>query len=139
VPGIRRIGVLWNDARYDGLVMPAVEAAARSLAVELRPVAFRTADELDTSFAAMTDAGAEAVLALPSSMSVNNGPRLATLALEHHLPNLFGWRTEVGCLLSYGADLNAEFQRCAVSVDKIIKGATPSEYQWSNYPFSYSA
>jgi hypothetical protein len=59
---------------YHGLVMPALEAAARSLAVELRPVAVRTADEIDTAFAAMTDAGAEAILVLISSVSYTNTP-----------------------------------------------------------------
>jgi putative ABC transport system substrate-binding protein len=109
--------------------MPALEAAARSLMVELRPVHVRTADELDTAFAAMIDAGAEAVLALSSSVSFNNRVRLAALALGHHLPSMSGFRefTEVGGLLSYGADINAAFRRCALYVHKIIKGAKPSE------------
>jgi putative tryptophan/tyrosine transport system substrate-binding protein len=54
---------------------------------------------------------------------------VVALALEHHLPSIFGFReaTEAGGLLSYGPDLNAAFPRCAVYVDKIIKGAKPSE------------
>ena len=42
---------------------------------------------------------------------------------------MFGFREgpEAGGLLSYGPDLNAAFRRCAVYVDKIIKGAKPSE------------
>jgi hypothetical protein len=42
---------------------------------------------------------------------------------------MFGFRAgaEAGGLLSYGPDLNAEFRRCPVYVDKIIKGAKPSE------------
>jgi hypothetical protein len=42
---------------------------------------------------------------------------------------MFGYREgpEAGGLLSYGPDLNAAFRRCAVYVDKIIKGAQPSE------------
>jgi hypothetical protein len=36
------------------MVMTALEAAARSLAVELGPVSVGTADEIDTAFAAMS-------------------------------------------------------------------------------------
>jgi putative tryptophan/tyrosine transport system substrate-binding protein len=54
---------------------------------------------------------------------------VAALALKHHLPSMFGFREgpEAGGLLSYGPDTNATFRRCAVYVDKIIKGAKPSE------------
>jgi putative ABC transport system substrate-binding protein len=91
VPGARRVAVLWDPIySYHGLVMPALEAAARTLAVELRPVAVRTANEIDTAFAAMTDAGAEAMLVLISSVSYTNPARLSALALEHHLPSISG-------------------------------------------------
>jgi putative ABC transport system substrate-binding protein len=59
VPGVRQIGVL-SDPTYDSWAMPALEAEARKLAIELRPGHIRTADEFDAAFAAMIDAGAEA-------------------------------------------------------------------------------
>jgi len=42
---------------------------------------------------------------------------------------MFGFREgpDSGGLLSYGPDLNAAFGRCALYVDKIIKGAKPAE------------
>ena len=129
VPGVRRIGVLTGNPMSDGLAMPALEAAARSLAVELRPVPATTADEFNAAFVAMIDAGAEAVLLTSSSVGFNNRARVAALALEHHLPSMFGYREgpEAGGLLGYGPDVNAAFRRCAVYVDKIIRGAQPSE------------
>jgi putative tryptophan/tyrosine transport system substrate-binding protein len=128
VPGVRRIGVL-SDPIFNSLTMPALEAAARSLAVELRPVTVTTADQFNTAFVAIVDMGAEAVLVVSFPISFNNRTRVAALALEHHLPSMFGFReeTEAGGLLSYGPDINAAFRRCAVYVDKIIKGAQPSE------------
>jgi putative ABC transport system substrate-binding protein len=127
VPGVRRIGLLW-DPTYDSWALPPLEAAARKLAVELRPVPIRIADEFDTAFADMIDAGVEAVLII-GPISFNNRTRVAALALKHHLPSMFGFREgpEAGGLLSYGPDINAAFRRCAVYVDKIIKGAKPSE------------
>jgi putative tryptophan/tyrosine transport system substrate-binding protein len=129
-PDVRRVAVLWDplDSQH-APAMPALEAAARSLTVELRPVRVRTDDELDTAFAAMIDAGAKAVLVLSSSISFNNRVRLAALALGHHLPSISGFRefTEAGGLLSYGPDVNAAFRRCVLYVHKIIKGAKPAE------------
>jgi putative tryptophan/tyrosine transport system substrate-binding protein len=127
VPSVRRIGLLW-DPMYDSWAMPPLEAAARKLVVELRPMPIRIADEFDTAFAEMIDAGVEAVLII-GSISFNNRTRVAALALKHHLPSMFGFREgpEAGGLLSYGPDINAAFRRCAVYVDKIIKGAKPSE------------
>jgi putative ABC transport system substrate-binding protein len=92
-------------------------------------VPVRTADEFDTAFMSMIDASAEAVSALTSSVIADNPARVAALALKHHLPSMFGFRegTEAGGLLSYGPDINAAFGRCAVYVDKIIKGVKPSE------------
>jgi putative tryptophan/tyrosine transport system substrate-binding protein len=87
VPGVRRVGVL-SDPTYHGLAIPALEAAARGLAVELRPLLVKTADQLDTAFVAMIDAGAEAVLVLNSSITFANRARVAALALEHHLPSI---------------------------------------------------
>jgi putative tryptophan/tyrosine transport system substrate-binding protein len=129
-PDVRQIGVLWDPLdSQQASAMPALEMAARSLTVALRSVHLRTVDELDTAFAAMIDAGAEAVVALVSSVSFNNRVRLASLALRHHLPNMSGYRefTEAGGFLSYGPDVNAAFRRCALYVHKIIKGAKPSE------------
>jgi putative tryptophan/tyrosine transport system substrate-binding protein len=127
VPRVRRIGVISDP--FDRLAMAALEAAARSLAVELRPVPVTIAEEFSTAFAAMIDAGAEAVLLLNGAGTFNNRARVAALALKHHLPSMFGFREgpEAGGLLSYGPDINAAFRRCAVYVDKIIKGAKPSE------------
>jgi putative ABC transport system substrate-binding protein len=130
VPGARRIAVLWDPTLpVHKTTMRAVEAAARNLALELRPLPVRTAVELDTAFAAMTNAGAEAVLALGSSVMYSNRTRFAALALEHRLPSMVTlWGTaEAGGLLSYSTDLVPQYRRCAVYVDKILKGAKPAE------------
>ena len=128
VPSARRIAVLW-DPTYPQhkLAMPAVEGAARNLAVELRPVSAGTAEEFDAAFEAMSNAGAQAVLVLASSVSYGNRALLAALALKHRLPSMIFQGAEVGALLSYAPDLLATFRRCAVYVDKILKGTNPAE------------
>jgi putative tryptophan/tyrosine transport system substrate-binding protein len=55
---------------------------------------------------------------------------LADLALKHRLPGMFGHRdliVDVGALMSYGADIDDLNRRAAVYIDKILRGAKPSD------------
>jgi putative tryptophan/tyrosine transport system substrate-binding protein len=55
---------------------------------------------------------------------------LADLALKHQLPGMFGHRdliVAVGALMSYGADIDDLNRRAAVYIDKILRGAKPSD------------
>jgi len=62
-------------------------------------------------------------------MFVNERRRIAELAILAQLPIVCAFRehAEDGALMSYGADLRANFQRAAVYVDKILHGAKPAD------------
>ena len=55
--------------------------------------------------------------------------RLADLALKNRLPTMFAQRqyAEAGGLMAYAADFSDLFRRTATFVDKILKGAKPSD------------
>jgi len=55
--------------------------------------------------------------------------RIAEVALRHRMSSMVpfrGW-VDAGCLMSYGASLDGLFQRAAEYVDRIAKGAKPSD------------
>jgi putative tryptophan/tyrosine transport system substrate-binding protein len=54
---------------------------------------------------------------------------ITSLAARYRLPAIYPFRlfTEVGGLLFYGVDLTDNFRRAATYVDRILKGAKPSE------------
>ena len=106
--------------------MPWIEAAAQKLAVTLQLVPARTADEFDAAFAAMDRARAEAVVVLTSSPTYSHRARLTDLAREYRLPSISGLATDDG-LLHYAPNLSSVFRQCADYVDKILKGAKPSD------------
>jgi ABC-type uncharacterized transport system substrate-binding protein len=58
-----------------------------------------------------------------------NQNRIASFALKNRLPSVFSNRegVEAGGLMSYGADLAESFRRVAYFVDRILKGAKPSD------------
>jgi putative ABC transport system substrate-binding protein len=77
----------------------------------------------------MAAARTAAVLTATSPMFYGHRRLLADLALKHRLPTLFAFReyAEAGGLMSYGPRYTELFQRAAVYVDKILKGARPAD------------
>jgi putative ABC transport system substrate-binding protein len=72
----------------------------------------------------------------PDGLYVHGGPltnanqkRIVGFALKSRLPSMFPNRQSVaaGGLMSYGADLNEQYQRVAYYVDRILKGAKPAD------------
>ena len=132
VPQSTRIAVLgYPGSPSYASVLHHLTRAARTLELHLHVVEVRRADELDTAFAAMTRAGADAVLVMEDAMLLNSqrGRVVADLAATHRLPMMYAWREWVvaGCLMSYGPNFVDTFRRAAVYVDKILKGATPAD------------
>ena len=132
VPQSTRMAVLVNPAypAYE-TTMHNLTGAARALGLHLHVVEVHRADELDTAFAALTQAGADAVIVIPDAVLLNTGRGgvVADLAATHRLPVMYGWRewVEAGCLISYGPSRPGMYRRVAIYVDKLLKGANPAE------------
>jgi putative tryptophan/tyrosine transport system substrate-binding protein len=129
VPGLRRLAIMF-DADYPASVreMGNVQATARNLGLEVAPHGIRRTEDIAPVFDAFKGQ-AEALYIVENSLLANNGPRIATLALNIQLPTIFtsGAVVRAGALKSYGADIPAMFGRAADYVDKILRGAKPGE------------
>ena len=104
--------------------------AARALAVELHVLEVRQPSELASAFAALTAWRAEALLAISDAVfGGTTRAELAQLAATHRLPAIYMRRefVEVGGLLAYGPSWADNFRRVATYVDKILKGAKPTD------------
>jgi putative tryptophan/tyrosine transport system substrate-binding protein len=62
-------------------------------------------------------------------MFLNKRKRIALFAVAERLPTIFEFRENVedGGLMSYGTDLRESWRHTASFVDKILKGAKPSD------------
>lgn len=130
VPRLTRVGVLWNPRTPSH--RPALEqipAAARVLHLTLDLLEATDATGIDRAFAAAAERGMQAMLVVLSVLTANESERLVTLAAKHRLPTLCPFRpfVEAGGLLAYGPDLEDLYRRAAAYVDRILKGAKPSE------------
>jgi putative ABC transport system substrate-binding protein len=130
VPSLKRVAVLRTigDANVT-LHWPSLEQAAPQLGVTLIPIDIRFADELAHAFEAMTTENAQAVIVISSAVTYGASVRIAELALAHHLPSCGPFREAVaaGGLVSLGPDMVEMARQGAVYVDKIMRGAKPSE------------
>jgi putative ABC transport system substrate-binding protein len=129
LPRLKRVGVVWSPVDPSGsAVMSAAEGAARSLELQLEPLAMRRSEDLSDAFTTAKKQGVEAVMILGTPILFPHQRRIAELASSARLPTISPWRQlpEAGGLLSYGANLREMFRRVAEILDRILKGAKPS-------------
>ena len=124
VPRLSVIGVL----RQAGYQVVDLEAAAQQLKMELYVVDVRTIDELENAFQRMGRKQVGAVLIRGSLFYVRR-QQVADLALKYRLPATHALKeyAQAGLLLTYGANLPDLYRRAAGYVDRIVKGAKPSD------------
>jgi putative ABC transport system substrate-binding protein len=105
------------------------EKAARASGMEISLVEARRGEDLDGAFALIAKIRPEALVILPASLMTRYAARIAELALNCRTPTISYFRDfpEAGGLMSYGPSLDYSARRAAVYVDRILKGAKPSD------------
>ena len=72
---------------------------------------------------------ADAALVLASAIFISQRSQLADLAVKNRIPAVYqaSEYVEAGGLMTYGASITDLFRRSATYVDRILKGAKPSD------------
>jgi len=88
-----------------------------------------SSEEFRDVFIEMVRDGADSVYAPATLINVRQRRLIIELALEHGLPAIYGSRefVEAGGLMAYGPNFAELFRRAAIFVDRIFKGASPSD------------
>jgi len=102
---------------------------ARTLGLTTIPVEARGLDELEQAFATMVRERAQAFVMQGDAVLFNYRGQIAEMALRNRLPAASFPRelAAAGFLLTYGADYRDLYRRTATIVDKILKGAKPTD------------
>jgi putative ABC transport system substrate-binding protein len=130
LPETVRVDLLANPTEpLNSTMVGDAKEAAKLLGVQLRIVEVRAPTELERAFSTMRADGAGALLVVSGAGFYLNRAQIVGLALQNRLPSVFQNRefVEAGGLLSYAPSTAANYQRAAVFVDKILKGAKPAE------------
>jgi len=129
--GISRVLVLSYLA--DPIALLQVEAlkdAARSLGLTLQIHDIRSGDDLPAAFDAGAKERAEALLTTAESIFFVHRARVTGLAAHYRLPAIYPFSMaveEAGGLMAYDSNRPDLYRRAAMYVDRMLKGAKPSE------------
>jgi putative tryptophan/tyrosine transport system substrate-binding protein len=129
VPDIRHVALLGNVASPNVVLeMRAVQEAAPKLGLETIILGVEKAAEIVPGIESLKGR-AEALYVCTDPLLTVNQVSINTLAIRERLPtvNAFRQYVEAGALMSYGPNFPDLFRRAADLVDKILRGAKPSE------------
>jgi putative tryptophan/tyrosine transport system substrate-binding protein len=131
VPRISRVLVLsYLVDPIAPLQVTALKEAASTLSVTLLIHDIRTADDLPAAFEAGVREHAEGLLTTAESIFRLQRRRVTELAARHRLPAVYPYSAfakDSGGLMAYDANDSDLHRRAATYVDKILKGAKPSD------------
>jgi putative ABC transport system substrate-binding protein len=129
-PDIARIGSLDNMGNAS---VPAqwdeTKLAAQALGLEALMFDVRKPEDIAPSFDAAVAKRVDAFAVGNDSVTLAGRREIAELAAKHRLPTVYATRefVDAGGLLSYAANYPDLYRRAAAYVDKILKGAKPTD------------
>jgi putative ABC transport system substrate-binding protein len=130
LPGLRRVGVLWDPGLPDAAaVLAQIQTTARSFGLDVESLEIQTTDDLPTALSTAASAGCDALFITEDAYMVAHEADVATAVVQSHLPAIYELRDFVdrGGLISYGASLAGMRRQAFGYIKRILQGAKPSE------------
>jgi putative ABC transport system substrate-binding protein len=130
VPKASRVAVLYNPSDpSNALAVKALQESATNLGLSLQRVEVQKPRDFEPAFAMMKEGRAHGLFGAAGLLTTGHRKTIVDLAARARIPAIWGERqfVEVGGLMSYAADFYDQIRRSAGYVDKILKGAKPSD------------
>jgi putative tryptophan/tyrosine transport system substrate-binding protein len=128
--GLTRVGYLANPSyEVHKAQLTEMGAAAHRLGLTLHLAEVRAPSEFEGAFVRMAAAHVGALIVQQDDLFVGNRALVIESATQHRLPGMyvFSLYPRSGGLMSYGAHAEDLYRRAAEYVDRILKGAKPSD------------
>ena len=129
-PALGRVAALWSSTHPVGIpALQQLEAAASKLRVTVESFDVRRPQDFGAIFSQIQKAHYEGVLIIGGPVNVIHQKRIIEFAATQQLPVISISRdyVEEGGLMAYGPSIAANIAYTAHYVDKILKGAKPSD------------
>jgi putative ABC transport system substrate-binding protein len=106
-----------------------LQAAARTLAVQLHILSASTEQEIDTAFAKLVQLHASGLVIGADNFFNSRSEQLAALALRHAVPTIYQYRNfaAAGGVMSYGGSITDAYRLVGVYAGRIVKGEKPTD------------
>ena len=130
-PRVHRVAVLFNPATtpYADIYLNPFKVAAASFGLEAVDAPVHSVSDLEFVVAEQGRTPNGGLVVIPDGFLNVYRAEIVSLAARHHVPAVYPWRffPDIGGLLSYGSDQRDLFRLAATYVDRILRGAKPSE------------
>jgi putative ABC transport system substrate-binding protein len=129
-PRMTRAGVMRDSVSSTGIgFWAAMQGAAPSLGIELKPIGVREAPEIERAFAAFAREPNGGLIVTVGNATILHRDLIIVLAARYSLPVVYPFRYFVtgGSLMSYGPNLKEQYRHAASYVDRILKGEKPAD------------
>ncbi len=131
VPGAARVAVLVNPAQAMNaeITLRDMEAAARTMRLQIQVLNASTSREIDAAFATLGRERPDALFVAGDPFFNTRRLQLSLLAMRHAVPAAYSGReyAEAGGLMSYGTDVTEAYRQMGVYAGRILKGAKPAD------------
>lgn len=130
IPGPAKFNIIVDPGSPVSILeLNEAKATAAGLGITVRVIEVRSRDDLAVAFATLSQGSVDVVFVLSSPMVFPNRQLIADHALKQRLPSVCAIReyAQVGCMMSYGPNYLEHFRRAAEMIDRILKGAKPSD------------
>jgi putative ABC transport system substrate-binding protein len=129
--GLKRVAIMFNpdNPAPVSALMPSLETAARSLKVVPITAPVRSGVEIETAIFAIGREPGGGLVVMPNIFTLSHGMPIISAAARNNVPAVYSVSAYArdGGLLSYGVDQVDNFRRAATYVDRILRGAKPSD------------
>jgi putative ABC transport system substrate-binding protein len=129
-PDVTRAAVLRDPADPAGTgQFGAIQLAATSFGVDVRPVDVRDAAAIERGLADLAGSANGGVIVTGSAPATVHRDLIIALAARHRLPAVYPYRhfPASGGLIAYGPDQIHQYRQAAGYVDRILKGEKPAD------------
>jgi putative ABC transport system substrate-binding protein len=131
----RALALLNQEVAANVAFLRAAKAIAPSLQINVTAADVHNTAEIEQAIVTFAQEPNGGLIVLPTPVMGSSRDRIAALAALHRLPCIFPfrfWMAMNGGLMSYGIDVVDLFQRGAAYVDRILRGAKPSDLPVQN-------
>jgi putative tryptophan/tyrosine transport system substrate-binding protein len=130
VPTATIMAVLVNPAYPSAEIQSrGMQAAARTLGVQLRILRASNERDIDDAFATLAQLRAGAFVISSDPFFNSRAEQFGALALRHAVPTIFQYRefAAAGGLMSYGGSIIDSYRQAGVYTGRILKGEKPAD------------
>jgi putative ABC transport system substrate-binding protein len=130
VPGATAMALLINPANSGtGTVAQELQAAGRTLGVQLHVLQASNESDIDAAFAALLQLRAGGLVISSDAFFSSRYQLLAALTLRHAVPAIYQVRqfVQAGGLISYGVGFTEGYRQAGLYTGRILKGEKPAD------------